>query len=131
MITCSAESARRRARAVEVPMAAPPMTSTSHRLGASASAPPPGIWMLSSIRRREGGHHFLAEELHRVRDLLQRHVGDLVLRQKYIVADSLLLTFQQADHRLGATDESQTVVDPEVIRATGFSEHATALLNIR
>src|SRR5215211_111249 len=47
-----------------------------------------------------------------------------------VVAGELALFFQLVDHGVRATDEGQTVVDPEVIGLAAFLKHAPELLSL-
>src|SRR5439155_14301707 len=79
----------------------------------------------------ERRHHVVREEPHGRAGEGRRKVADAVAGAEDVVAGELLLRFELADDRVGAADEGQTVVDPEVVGLRAFLKHSPQLPPLR
>src|SRR5262245_10578292 len=79
----------------------------------------------------ERWYHVVREELHGLAGEDRRKVADAVAGAEDVVASELLLRFELADDRVGAADEGQTIVDPEVVGLRAFLKHPPQLPPLR
>src|SRR5262245_27354006 len=79
----------------------------------------------------KGRDDLLAKSLDRLLDRLWRHSANAVLGTEHIVADEGVLLLDLADNRVGAADQRQAVVDPEIVGLGALPEDPAQLKTLR
>src|SRR5919109_527567 len=100
--------------------------------GRRASAVPAREWRFAALPwpgriLRKCRDDLLAEESDGFLDQLGSQMAKPVLGAEHIVADQGMLLLDLPDHRIGAADQRQAVVDPEIIGLRPLAEYPTQL----
>src|SRR2546430_8651767 len=69
----------------------------------------------------------LAEEFDGLLDQVGSQMTEPVLRAEHVVADEVVLLSDLPDHCVGAADQCEAVVDPEIVGLRPLPEHPTQL----
>src|SRR6266699_2554192 len=76
---------------------------------------------------RKGRDDLLAQQFDRLLDQLRRHMAKPELGAEHVVAYQVMLLLDLADDCVGAADQGQAVVDPEIIGLGPLLEHPPQL----